>query len=198
MKVPTGRAEVETVIKRSRFLAIAEPVASQEEARALLKALKSRYTDANHVCHAFSVGHGNAVTQGCSDDGEPSGTAGRPMLEVLKGSGVTNVLVAVVRTFGGIKLGTGGLVQAYGGAAKDVLDALPVAEDVPVARVRATVDYPSLVPLRRKVEGLGGKVVGERFEVGVTLEIELPAEHVADLRAWHAEVTRGGAGWEGA
>ena len=105
------------IVKNSRFLAELFPVATQEGARTILAAQKSRWPDIRHVVHAFAIGP-QANILGCSDDGEPAGTAGRPALEVLKGSGVTNVLLTIARWFGGTKLGTGGLVHAYGDAAR--------------------------------------------------------------------------------
>ena len=101
-------------------MAEAIPCQKQEEARAILKAQKEKYADATHVVHAFVLGKAGEV-MGMSDDGEPGGTAGRPVLDVLKGSGATDIMLTVTRWFGGTLLGTGGLVKAYGGAAKELL-----------------------------------------------------------------------------
>ncbi len=113
--------QTELVIKHSRFIAEVFPVESQSVARELLKEQKQKYFDSTHVVHAFVIGK-NAEVLGMSDDGEPSGTAGRPVLDVLKGSGCTNILLTVTRYFGGTLLGTGGLVKAYSDSAKAVLD----------------------------------------------------------------------------
>ena len=121
MQILTKPLAVELMIKGSRFLAELTPVTSQAEARETLKAFKAKYSDATHVCHAFVAGLGREV-MGMSDDGEPSGTAGRPMLDVVKGRNVTNLLLTVTRWFGGTLLGTGGLVKAYGDSAKLVLE----------------------------------------------------------------------------
>ncbi|MCQ2612130.1 MAG: YigZ family protein [Treponemataceae bacterium] len=121
MLILTGSFAAELTVKGSRFIAEVLPVTTQAEARDTLKAQKTRYADATHVVHAFIAGLG-AEVMGMSDDGEPSGTAGRPVLDVLKGRGVTNVLLTVTRYFGGTLLGTGGLVKAYGDSAKLVLD----------------------------------------------------------------------------
>ena len=110
----------EEVIKGSRFLSELIICESQSMARDLVKAQKTKYADATHVVHAFVVGKGAEVL-GMSDDGEPSGTAGRPVLDVLKGRGCTNTLLTVTRWFGGTLLGTGGLVKAYSGGAKQVI-----------------------------------------------------------------------------
>ena len=121
MFILNRRVEAELMIKGSRFLAELTPVESHAEARETLKAFKQKYADATHVCHAFVAGLGREI-MGMSDDGEPSGTAGRPMLDVVKGRNVTNLLLTVTRWFGGTLLGTGGLVKAYGDSAKLVLD----------------------------------------------------------------------------
>lgn len=193
--VPTGTSQVEQTLHRSRFLGFAEAARTHEEARALLKAYKARFSDATHVCHAFAVGAGNALTLGCGDDGEPAGTAGRPMLEVVKGSGIGNVFVAVVRYYGGVKLGTGGLAQAYGGTARMALQALPTEEDIPRVRARVEVDWTLLVPLRRRVVEAEGRILEERFGEGPCLEILVPQARVPGLQAWLRDASRGAATW---
>lgn len=122
MLVPVAPAAAEFTVKGSRFLGEIFPITSQAEVREKLKSQKQKYADATHVVHAFICGK-QAEVMGMSDDGEPGGTAGRPVLDVLKGRGVTNILLTVTRWFGGTLLGTGGLVHAYGEAAKRVLDA---------------------------------------------------------------------------
>ena len=121
MDVLAHYASAELHIKNSRFLAEIIPVTGQNEAREQLKAQKEKYFDATHVVHAFIVGKAGEI-MGMSDDGEPAGTAGRPVLDVLKGRNCTNILLTVTRWFGGTLLGTGGLVKAYGDSAKAVLD----------------------------------------------------------------------------
>ena len=117
MKVLLEESKAEIVIKNSRFISEVFPVETQAQAREKLHEVKQKYFDATHVVHAFSVGL-KSETFGMSDDGEPSGTAGRPVLDVLKGSGITNILLTVTRYFGGTLLGTGGLVHAYSESAK--------------------------------------------------------------------------------
>lgn len=120
MNILCESARAELIVKKSRFLAEVFPVHSQAEARSLLKEQKQRYADASHIVHAFVLGRAAEIC-GMSDDGEPSGTAGRPVLDVLKGFGCTDILLTVTRRFGGTLLGTGGLVKAYTEAAKLVL-----------------------------------------------------------------------------
>lgn len=120
MKTLTKKIEFKEIIKGSTFLSELIPCESQAEAREILRQQKAKYADATHVVHAFITGKG-AEVMGMSDDGEPSGTAGRPVLDVLKGSGATNLILTVTRWFGGTLLGTGGLVKAYGNGAKGVI-----------------------------------------------------------------------------
>ena len=120
MDILTKTVSSEEVIKGSRFLSELIPCSSQSEARDILKAQKAKYADATHVVHAFVVGNGAEIC-GMSDDGEPSGTSGRPTLDVLKGRNCTNVILTITRWFGGTLLGTGGLVKAYSGGAKQVI-----------------------------------------------------------------------------
>lgn len=114
-------AQAELVEKKSRFIATIRPVSSEEEAVAFIEEMKKKYYDARHNCSTFVIGSKGELTRS-SDDGEPSGTAGRPMLEVLTGSGIRNIAVVVTRYFGGVLLGTGGLVRAYSGAVKMALE----------------------------------------------------------------------------
>lgn len=122
MLVLTKPVQFEEIIKGSRFLSELIPCESQAQARDILKVQKEKYADATHVVHAFIVGK-NGEVMGMSDDGEPSGTAGRPTLDVLKGRNCTNLIITITRWFGGTLLGTGGLVKAYGNGAKQVLEA---------------------------------------------------------------------------
>ena len=140
MLVPKGRS-IETIeIKKSRFISIGMSVETAEEAKEIVKDTKKKYSDSSHVVYAFVNGSGNDIF-GFSDDREPSGTAGRPVLEVLKGSGISNIMVLVVRYFGGTKLGTGGLVKAYTEAAQKAVKSLPVEELVPRTSFKINVTY---------------------------------------------------------
>lgn len=120
MDILTKQVSFEETIKGSRFLSELIPCNSQSQARILIKEKKTQYENATHVVHAFIIGN-NAEIMGMSDDGEPSGTAGRPTLDVLKGKNCTNVLITITRWFGGTLLGTGGLVKAYSNGAKQVI-----------------------------------------------------------------------------
>ena len=121
-KIVYAGGEAQIIEKKSRFIATVLPVETEEEALAFIESLRKKYWDATHNCYAYVVGERNEI-QRCSDDGEPSGTAGRPMMDVLAGAGVHNAAVVVTRYFGGTLLGTGGLVRAYSGAVREALKA---------------------------------------------------------------------------
>jgi uncharacterized YigZ family protein len=129
--IPARAARVEIGVVNSRFIASAGPAFSVEEAREFIARVKAEFPDASHHVPVYLVGYGASVTAHCSDAGEPSGTAGRPALAVLQGSGLGDVVVVVTRYFGGTKLGTGGLVRAYSDAVRSVLEVLPRAERCP-------------------------------------------------------------------
>ncbi len=122
---PTGCVRVEAVVRRSRFIGYGVPAATTNAAEEELRRKKTEYSDASHVVHAYLVGGPAREIGSLSDAGEPKGTAGRPVMEILRGSAVRNVVIVVVRYFGGVKLGTGGLVHAYGDTARAVLLELP-------------------------------------------------------------------------
>ncbi len=159
----------EIVVKKSRFLAEAIPVGTQQEAREVLRTQKKRFADAAHVVHAFAVGP-EGLIYGCSDDGEPPGTAGRPVLEVLKGSGITRVLVTVTRWFGGTLLGTGGLVKAYGDAAKAVLSGAETRQLTLFCNFQVDLPYTLHEKILRELKAAGVQEISESFDVAVSLQ----------------------------
>lgn len=139
-KVVLEGMQVELVEKKSRFIATVRPAGTEEEAVSFIDEMKKKYWDASHNCSAFVIGKRAELTR-CSDDGEPSGTAGRPMLEVLLGEGIRNIAVVVSRYFGGTLLGTGGLARAYGGAVKAGLAASRIGIMRYGARILIDTDY---------------------------------------------------------
>ncbi len=167
-------------VKNSRFLAELCPVSSAEEARAVIKERKLGYADAAHVVHAFVVGPTGGIL-GCSDDGEPSGTAGRPALDVLKGSGLTDVLLTVTRWFGGTLLGTGGLVKAYGDSAKAAVAAATSREILARVQVTADVGYDIYEPVRNELCAVGAEIVSEDFAERVSVTARVEERHLAQL-----------------
>ena len=184
------------LVKNSRFLAELFPVATQEEARARLAAQKTRWPDIRHVVHAFAIGP-QANILGCSDDGEPAGTAGRPALEVLKGSGVTNVLLTIARWFGGTKLGTGGLVHAYGDAARGVLATAQTREIIAQASLTVTVPFAAADAARRALEQAGFAFAAQDYTAdGAKFSGTLAADGADALRQRLNDITRGKAVFE--
>ena len=182
----------ELVIRKSRFLAEAAPVDSAEAARALWRERKRVYADCNHVVFAFVCGPQGGV-MGCSDDGEPSGTSGRPVLEVLKGSGITNVLLTVTRWFGGIMLGTGGLVRAYTESAQLALADPPVVKLVPLTRFTLALSYVHYETVRRRFPEFAAEIAGEEFAAGVTVSGVIPSTNFAAFAGTVRDLTGGAA-----
>jgi uncharacterized YigZ family protein len=189
--IPAGRARAEIRASNSRFVATAGPAASVEAARAFIAEVRSEMPDASHHVYAYIIGHGATTTLGMSDDGEPSGTAGRPALAVLRGSGLGDAVLVVTRYFGGTLLGTGGLVHAYGDAAKAVLAALPRTEKIERRELAITLPYAAYEPARRLVAAHAGSILGEAFAADVTLRVLLPAAQIAAFGAALGEATNG-------
>lgn len=185
------RAEHEDEVLGSRFLAVAAPVASVEDAMALLAEQRSAHPDASHHTWAYRVG----PHQRFSDDGEPSGTAGRPILEVILKRDLDHVAVVVVRVFGGRKLGAGGLVRAYGGAAARALDAAGVREVVDMARFVVRAPFADVDAVLRTLDATTGLGRGhaDYDATGLVVEVTLPETAVHALSERLQAVTRGGA-----
>ena len=184
-------AHHELVIKKSRFIACVEPVASREAAQARVAQLKAEHPDAAHVCWALLAGGQSAA----NDDGEPGGTAGRPMLDVLRHQDLQGVMASVVRYFGGVKLGAGGLVRAYTDA---VAQALHSAEKVPIikqAQLACSVPYALEGLVRREVELAQAQLLEVSHGSVVTLQFALPETQAADLMERLSESGRGQLVW---
>ncbi|MEO8083433.1 MAG: YigZ family protein [Ardenticatenales bacterium] len=189
--IPSERTEATTSAGNSTFVAIAQRIESVEEARAVVADRRRERPDATHHCYAFAVGHGASVTHGSSDDGEPSGTAGRPILAVVAGSGLGDVIVVVTRYFGGTKLGTGGLVRAYTDAAKAVLEACPRRLKIARLRLVGHATYPLYDLVHRIAVAAGADVLGADFNADVRVTVEVDADKVLALQAAVAEATAG-------
>lgn len=189
--IPAGEARIELHVKNSRFIGRAGCTPSVAEAKAFIEKVKGEEPGCTHAVYAFAVGHGASVTHGMSDAGEPSGTAGRPALAVVKGSGLGDVTVVIVRYFGGTKLGTGGLVKAYTETAQAVLAELPVAEKVERRMVQVTLPYAIYESVKRLVEAHKGQVDAEAFAADVTLRLTFIADDLPAFQAALAETTSG-------
>lgn len=190
-RVPAGRHRAETVERRSRFVATVDRAASVEAARDLIAAVRAEMPDATHHVYAFVVGSGLSVTSGLSDDGEPSGTAGRPVLAVLQGSGLGDVCLVVSRYYGGTKLGTGGLVRAYARAARLVLAAVPTTLHEERSTAALVLAYSHYDAALRLLEAHRATLCRSDFEATVRLEVDLPASEWEALDAALSELTAG-------
>ena len=179
------------MVLNSRFIATAAPAFSVEQAREFIQEMRREFSDASHNVPVFLIGSGASVTAHSSDDGEPSGTAGRPALAVLQGSGLGDIVVVVTRYFGGTKLGTGGLVRAYTDSVKAVLEILPRAEKVATHTVTLAVPYPLFEQTRLLIQKYNGKTLDEEFSADVTISVKLLAENLALFNGELSELTRG-------
>ena len=187
--------EGEIVEKKSRFIATVRPVHSEEEVLAFIEEVKKKYWDARHNCFAYVIGVTNPTLR-CSDDGEPQGTAGRPMLDVLLGEDVHNVAVVVTRYFGGILLGTGGLVRAYSRSVQLGLEASTIIEKTKGSRITIQTDYNGVGKLQYLLGQRGIPIVDSQYTDVVKLQLLVEAEKITELKEAVTEATSGKAGWE--
>ncbi|TNE92642.1 MAG: YigZ family protein [Deltaproteobacteria bacterium] len=183
----------EDLIKGSRFVALVEPVDDEEQALAHVDACRTRWPGATHHCWAFALADGRTRS---SDDGEPGGSAGRPILAQIEGHGVTNVAVVVVRWYGGTKLGVGGLIRAYGGTAGKALDRCDVVEVIPRLRLVVAHSYDDTGPVQAVVGSRGLEVVDTQWGAGVRMTVSVTEEEAeavtrdfVDRTAGRADVT---------
>lgn len=174
--IPLAEIRREQVVINSRFIATLAPVFTIEEARAFIARIKKEFSDASHNVPAYMIGGGNTVTEYFSDDGEPSGTAGRPALAVLRGSGLGDVAVVVTRYFGGTLLGTGGLVKAYTESTQLVVNAVGRGRRIPVHVAMVAIPYNLLERMRLLVAGQHGEILDEEFAADITMTLQLPFE----------------------
>ena len=191
-RVPAAQHRVEDIIERSRFIATLDRATSVEEARAFIDRMRSEFSDATHNCWAYVAGAPGSVSAvGFSDAGEPRGTAGRPMLDVLQHAEVGEVVAVVTRYYGGTKLGKGGLVRAYGGAVQHALETLPTLTLIERVSLRITVAYGDVELLRRVIARHGGEVAAETYAGDVQYSVAVP---VSALDAFQRELTDATAG----
>ena len=187
--------EGEITEKKSRFIATVRPVKTEEEALAFLEEMKKKYWDARHNCYVYSIGMNREFTR-CSDDGEPSGTAGRPMLDVILGEDIYNVAVVVTRYFGGVLLGTGGLVRAYSKAVQEGLAASKVILKQKGIALKITTDYTGL----GKIQYIAGErnipVLDSEYTDKVVMKLLVPVQDVGSVQKAITEGTNGRAGIE--
>ena len=183
-----GSGEIEE--KKSRFICHIFKIKSEEEAEEYITAVKKKYWDARHNCYAFVIGSNNETTR-CSDDGEPSGTAGKPILEVITRAGIHNCLIIVTRYFGGTLLGTGGLVRAYTAAAKDALATSELIMLVPGVRYMITTDYTDEGKIRRSLPEYDGVIEDVGYSADVAMKVHIKSEYSKAFMDRITEITGG-------
>jgi uncharacterized YigZ family protein len=189
--VPLHEIRRELVVSNSRFIASLAPTFSVEEARIFIQRIKVELPDATHHVPVYLIGHGSSEIAHCSDAGEPSGTAGRPALAVLRGSGLGDVAVVITRYFGGTKLGTGGLVRAYSESMRLVVEAVPRAEKVQTHTVMLAFAYTYLERIRLQVAVQAGEILDEDFAADVTMTARMRVEKLPAFQEAVAELTKG-------
>jgi uncharacterized YigZ family protein len=173
---------IEDHIKKSRFIGMIFPCRDEQTVARHLKHLHEEYPDATHIVYAYRLKTPQGFIYRFYDAGEPSGTAGKPIFQHLEGKNLIDVLLVVIRYFGGIKLGAGGLTRAYGNAAKRVIDEAGIEAFIEMASVRLSVTYSQLQPLEYLLKKLNGHIVDQQFAEQINLVLELPAEQVPTLQ----------------
>ena len=189
--VPAQETRFEILVVNSRFIATLAPAFSVDQAKEFVRRIKAEFADASHNVPAYVVGFGSSVTAHCNDDGEPPGTAGRPALAVLQGSGLGDAAVVVTRYFGGTRLGTGGLVRAYSEAVRQVLAITPRAFKIAVHTVMLGLPYSLFEQARLLVAAQGGTLLDQNFAAEVTLTARFPVEKLAAFQAALSELSNG-------
>ncbi len=195
--IPAKTVRTEITIKRSRFIATMGFAGTVEAARGFIRQIRAEMPDAAHHVYAFRVGYGSSVNEGLSDDGEPAGTSGKPVMSVLRGAELGDIVIVVTRYFGGTKLGTGGLVRAYCNAAKEALDILPRLEKVTTVLLKTTLAYTQYNQFERILPDYGVHILEKIFAENVTLHLSIPedvldafSEHVCEFSVGNATPKR--------
>jgi len=189
--VPLTEIRREQMVVNSRFIATLAPAFSIDEARTFMARIRKEFSDASHNVPVYIIGGGNTVTEYFSDDGEPSGTSGKPALAVLRGSGLGDAVLVVTRYFGGTLLGTGGLVKAYTEAAQSVVNIVERGRRVSVHVAMAAIPYNLLERVRLLVAKNSGRVLGEDYAGDITLTLQFPEENYAAFQTDLQELSAG-------
>jgi uncharacterized YigZ family protein len=189
--IPAQETRVETLVVNSRFVCTVGEAPTVDEAVAFIRRVKAELADASSHAYAYHIGFGASVTDGCNDGGEPSGTAGRPMLAVLQGSGLGDVVAVVSRYFGGTKLGTGGLVRAFSGALKAALEQLPRSERVERKVFLLALPYSLYEQVKRLALAHHGTVDGEEFGADVLLTLTFVVDDVQPFQVALRDLSAG-------
>lgn len=190
-RIPVAEHRVTTTVSNSRFITTIDFANTTELAKGVLNRVRNEMPDASHHVYAFRVGFSNSVIEGMSDDGEPTGTAGPPVLSVLRRTEIGDIIVVVTRYFGGTKLGTGGLVRAYSDAARVGLETVQTEEKIPRKTLGIEVPYPIYELVKRLVASHQGHIEDESFTGSVTLIVRFPAEVIENFTDELREMSAG-------
>jgi uncharacterized YigZ family protein len=173
---------IEDTIKKSRFIGVITPCSSETEAIKILQQLQLQHSNATHIAFAYRINTDKGIIYRFHDAGEPSGTAGRPIFQHLDGKNLIDILIAVIRYFGGIKLGAGGLTRAYGNTAKKVIEAAELYPFIALSTITVELDYKKLQNLEYHLQKLQGQIVSKEFSENIKLTICIPADNIDALR----------------
>ena len=179
----TKAVQHQVKIKASRFLLDMHPIQSEAEAKAILESVRKREYNANHHCYAWRLGIGDDEIWRSNDDGEPAGTAGKPIYQVLEGANITNVMAIVTRYFGGVKLGKGGLIRAYSGVVQEALPLLHKQAYIPRAHLSITCDFELSSLVYRLIESYAAEIESQDYSNGIMIQIAI-RKSVADKFSW--------------
>ncbi|MCK4494084.1 MAG: YigZ family protein [Methylococcales bacterium] len=175
---------IEITLKKSRFIGITLPCDSENAVFIALKNLHDKHPNANHIAFAYRIKSAQGIICRFNDAGEPTGTAGKPIYQHLEGKNLINILVAVVRYFGGIKLGTGGLTRAYGNSAANVIEAAKISAYIDYTTVKLSLEYKQMQRLNYQLKKLDGKIIEQTFAENVILLIKIPEKNLETLQAF--------------
>lgn len=189
--IPAQETRTEITISKSLFIATIAPAFNVADAKTFIKKIKAEFNNASHNVPAYVLGHGVSLTAHCNDNGEPSGTAGRPALAVLQGSGIGDAAVVVTRYFGGTKLGKGGLVRAYGDAVRSVLEVVPLAEKIATHTVMIAFPYSNYERVKLLINSHHGKIFDTEFAADITLTCQFPLVDFPAFQLALSEMTHG-------
>ncbi|KMJ46571.1 IMPACT family protein [Xenorhabdus khoisanae] len=190
--IPAASVSFTEEIKKSRFITLLEHTSGVDEAKSFIQSIKEQYPDARHHCWAFVAGAPDDSQQlGFSDDGEPTGTAGKPMIAQLIGSGLGEITAVSVRYFGGIKLGTGGLVRAYGSGVQQALKLLETEYKVPQKLYQLQCEYSHISMVEQLLQQFSGQVIASDYAENVTLQLSLPATLAGEIGDKLRDLSRG-------
>ena len=189
--IPIENSRSELIVKKSKFISQCFFIETDKDAKAIVSSLWKEHKDARHIVYGFIYGAKNSQTMGMTDDGEPKGTAGRPVLQVLKGSSITNILCTVVRYFGGIKLGTGGLVKAYTEAAQLAVKELKIREMIEEVSFSITIAYEYYDSVKRAAGNLSASVISEEFTDHIYMELRIKETSYKEIKAAVSDISNG-------